>query len=296
MDDEIQQAQAEADRATQVAETLKRRVQDMVEIRTRLSYAKEHVSTTELEVQNAVAEHKKWTLYFEKEIALAAQVLGQIRSQAAERIHNTQETIRDKEASLVKAKLALEELTNAYVRPAPPVVSAVELDSDDPGKINDKVNIEVPSKKGRALIYTDEEDEILRKFADDHKDKNLTQAQLWETAAAEDILDGRTATSMTQRYRLLKQAHNKKYKHYNSQDEENILAWAYCWYCKTPKKPHQGTIWQAAERIFLVLGKTASELESKFGRLTLKHGGNSKILGVAKEYASGQKWIHELYI
>ena len=91
------------------------------------------------------------------------------------------------------------------------------------------------TKRHHALLYS-EEDKTLLDFAASHKDEELTQEQLWELAEEEGILE-RNALSMLQRYRILKQKKDKKFKHYAEYEVNNILAWAYCWNCLTPKDP-----------------------------------------------------------
>jgi hypothetical protein len=149
-------------------------------------------------------------------------------------------------------------------------------------------------KRLHGALYSVEEDETLLRFAKLHEGENLTQEKLWNLAEEEGILE-RNAVSMLHRYRFIKQKTNKKNKHYTEYDVNSILAWAYCWYRMEPKQPHNGKIWEVAASRYLVYGKTASELESKFEHLTSKHGGKQKTLDMAKEYVSGQIWLDELY-
>jgi hypothetical protein len=102
---------------------------------------------------------------------------------------------------------------------------------------------------------------------------------------------------MRRRYRALKLAlePTKRHQHYSSFDEHQILAWAYCWYHKTPKRPHQAKIWEAAESHLLVFGKKASEMESKYRHLVRGLGGKEKTYKEAMKHVGGQSWLSQVY-
>lgn len=134
-------------------------------------------------------------------------------------------------------------------------------------------------KRIKGALYTEEEDNKLFIWASTHKEEKLTQDELWQLAEEDGLLDGRTQISMLKRYREIKNTRivnsSKTNKHFKSYEDEAILRWAFLW--RTKSHPTlEADIWQAAQKKFLVHGKTASQMKARYHRLIRDNGGDAE--------------------
>jgi hypothetical protein len=149
-----------------------------------------------------------------------------------------------------------------------------------------KARKEEPVKK-----YLPEEDARLWDFYSTHHGDTATQAQLWAKAVRMNILPGRSARSMQNRFPAVKAQHGPfdvTNKHYSSVDDQALMAWAWCWQRyggKEGAKP-----WEAAEAKFLLLGRKASQMEARFKKLSAKHGAD-EVKRMGEENVNTQSWL-----
>lgn len=141
----------------------------------------------------------------------------------------------------------------------------------------------IQKKKAKAELYTLEEVEALKKFAKDHENDNMTQEELWSQAESQQLLVGRTKTSMLKKYaELSRSVYNQTNKHYSKNDEWAICGWAWAWKNLKHIRPDEKRQWELAEEKRVVYGRTAEQLRVKYHKL-VKDLGEKEVMRIGED-------------
>lgn len=143
-----------------------------------------------------------------------------------------------------------------------------------------------------AVRYTADEDDKLWTFSRANEENEYTQEQLWSKAERMNLLPERTARSMQNRFQTVKAKHlpmDATYRHYSTLDDLELMSWAFCWH-HYKRKDYTMHMWEAAESKCLLLGRKASQMESRYKKVLAMHkGGAAQTLG--ENNVSTQHWL-----
>jgi hypothetical protein len=126
----------------------------------------------------------------------------------------------------------------------------------------------------RRQLYTEEEDKKLLDL--------IAGGISWSAIEQNNLLPGRTVSSMTHRYnKITKSAPSKYLKHFTEDDDKAIARWGWLWrHCIHPK----GHEWETAEQ-FRVANRSQFNIRGRYGKLVAMHPS----LDAFYEYASNLK-------
>jgi hypothetical protein len=148
----------------------------------------------------------------------------------------------------------------------------------------------------KAKLYTIEEDDELMCYANNPRNADLTQEDLWMNAERKGILSDRTANSMLRRFQTIKAKYTRNTttttgKHYDDKQDEILLAWAWCWRnMERPTDVKELRMWGAAEKYRVISGRTAKQMKARYDRVKPKFGGVDGALAIGKQKAESQAW------